>query len=219
MFRYQQISPPQEAVTLPNNFVSAYHAITTDLGLPLPWPRPSSLHPAHANDPILVWGSSSSVGQFALRILRHWGYENILATASNQHHEMLKSFGARQVFDYRDSNVTSQILESANGEVSFVLDCIGSKYGSVAHIAKIAKKGNKVAIMLPVIIKDPSETEAPEYSMDVASSADWAEGINARGFRTDPFSRRDNAYPPSFTVLEHLLKGSSPVRDYADITC
>jgi hypothetical protein len=44
----------EEAVTIPNNFVSAWHAITTDLGLPLPWPQYSSLEPQYANDAILI---------------------------------------------------------------------------------------------------------------------------------------------------------------------
>jgi len=88
------------------------------------------------------------------------------------------------VFDYRERDVVEQILEAANGNVPFVLDCIGSKYGSLAPIAKIAKKGAKVAILLPVIVKDASEAEAPEYAMDVESSALWAEGVDARGVRT-----------------------------------
>lgn len=50
----------QEAVTLPNNFVTAYHTFVTDLGLTLPWPKPTDYTPKHAEDPILIWGGSSS---------------------------------------------------------------------------------------------------------------------------------------------------------------
>lgn len=134
---------------------------------------------------ILIWGGSSSVGQYALQILRHWGYTNLLATASKQHHELLKSYGARAVFDYRSPTVVEDIL-SAAGEagVPLVLDCIVSKEGSLKPIAKIAKKGSTIAALLPVIIRDASDTEAPIYSMEVKDEADWAEGVDARGVRT-----------------------------------
>jgi NADPH:quinone reductase-like Zn-dependent oxidoreductase len=173
----------QEAVTLPNNVVTVFHAVTTDLGLPLPWPKPESKLD-RARDAILIWGGSSSVGQYALQILRHWGYENLLATASKQHHELLKSFGARQVFDYRDIDVTNKILQATGENIPFILDCIGSKHGSLAPLAQIAKKNAKVAVLLPVILKDASETDAPEYAMDVSTSANWAQGVDARGVRT-----------------------------------
>jgi threonine dehydrogenase-like Zn-dependent dehydrogenase len=132
----------------------------------------------------LIWGGSSSVGQYALQILRHWGYKNLLATASKPHHELLKSFGARAVFDYRDPDVVKQIVDAASGNVRFVLDCIGSKFGSLQPIAKIARKGARVAVLLPVIVRDASDAEAPVYSMDVESEAEWAEGVETRGVRT-----------------------------------
>lgn len=156
--------------------------MTTDLGLPLPWPVPTTA-PPHAQDAILIWGGSSSVGQYALQILRHWGYRKLIATGSPKNHELIKSLGASQVFDYRDPNVDKLILD-AFGTIPFILDCIGSKDGSVAPIAKIAKKGSKVAILLPVIVKAASETEEPEFEMDVSKSATWADGVDARGVRT-----------------------------------
>lgn len=166
---------------IPN--IQVFHAVTADLRLPLPWPVPQTA-PPRAEDAILIWGGSSSVGQYALQILRHWGYKNLLATASKRHHELLKSYGARAVFDYRDSDVASSILESAGGNVPLILDCIGSKFGSLAPIAKIARKGATVAILLPVIVRDATDEEAPIYSMDVAKEADWAEGVDVRGVRT-----------------------------------
>jgi NADPH:quinone reductase-like Zn-dependent oxidoreductase len=54
----------QEAVTLPNNFVTVFHAVTADLGLELPdYPKPDDYVPKQAEAVILVWGGSSSVGQ------------------------------------------------------------------------------------------------------------------------------------------------------------
>ncbi|TVY75771.1 Deshydrogenase mlcG, partial [Lachnellula suecica] len=175
---------PQEAVTLPNNFVTVFHALTADLSLPLPWPRPSTA-PEHADTPILIWGGASSVGQFALQILRYYGYTSLLATASPKHHSFLKSLGAREVFDYREDDTPARILAAAgeNG-IPFILDCIGSQHGSLLPLSKIAAAGSKLAVLLPVIVKDASEAEAPEYAMDVGASAPWADGVDARGVQT-----------------------------------
>jgi NADPH:quinone reductase-like Zn-dependent oxidoreductase len=172
-----------EAITLGNNFVTVFHAVTTDLHLPLPWPVPTTA-PPRANDAILVWGGSSSVGQYALQILRHWGYTNLLATSSLPHHSRLKSYGAKYVFDYKSPSVVEEILDAAGGRVRLVLDCIGSKEGSLKPIAKIAKNGDTVAVLLPVIVKDASDTDAPVYSMVVDTEAEWEEGVDARGVRT-----------------------------------
>ena len=178
----------QEAVTLPNNFVTAYHTTVTDLGLSLPWPKPADFTPHHAEDPILIWGGSSSVGQYELQVLKYFGYHNLLTTASPKHHDLLKSYGATQVFDYNDPDVTKSILASGRGTteptIPFILDCIGSQNGSVRPLASIAQAGAKVAILLPVILRDASETQAPEYTFDVKSSAQWAKGVETIGVRT-----------------------------------
>jgi len=68
--------------------------------------------------------------------------------------------------------------------VPFILDCIGSQSGSLAPLAKIAGEGSRVAVLLPVIVRDATETEAPEYAMDVRASAAWKEGVDTRGVRT-----------------------------------
>ncbi|KAM3085146.1 hypothetical protein ACMFMG_003575 [Clarireedia jacksonii] len=176
----------QQAVTIPTNLVTVFHTVTADLGLELPWPRPSEPKPAHGDDFILVWGASSSVGQYAIQVLRHWGYKNIIATSSKAHHAFLKELGAAWTFDYRDSAVTENILRasSKNGKPSipFIFDCIGSQNGSLAPIAKVAHRGTRVAVLLPVIVKDATDDEAPD--MDVGAAAPWAEGVETSGVRT-----------------------------------
>ena len=201
---------PEAAVTLPNNFVTAYHTIVTDLQLPLPWPRPDDHQPEHADSPIVIWGCSSSVGQYAVQVLKYFGYRNLLTTASEKHHDLLKFFGATRCFDYRNPNVTKLILDSipntkdGKAKVPFILDCIGSKDGSVAPVAQIAEKGTKVAILLPVIIRDATENgPAPEYTFDVQSSADWADEVEVVGVRTHFYA--DNRFH-----AEHLQPSIMP---------
>ena len=179
-----------EAVTLPNNLVTVFHAVTTDLELALPWPVPASYQPPHADDPILIWGGASSVGQYALQVLKHWGYRNLLATASPRHHAALRELGATHVFDYRDSGAVEAIVGAASTgktktpAVPFILDCIGSKDGSLAPITKIAQEGAKVAVLLPVIVVDATDDTTPVYALEAEKEASWAKGVTVRGVRT-----------------------------------
>jgi NADPH:quinone reductase-like Zn-dependent oxidoreductase len=174
-----------EAVTLPNNFVTVFHTLTEDLGIETPWPKPDGYTPKDADKAILIWGGSSSVGQFAIQILRYYGYNNILVTASRKHHERLRSLGAREVLDYNDQDIVPSIIQTAGTSgLPFVFDCIGSKKGSIDPISQVARRGTKVAILLPVILRDSTEDQDPEYEKDVEKAANWQEGVDVRGVRT-----------------------------------
>lgn len=157
----------------------------------LPWPKPDDYVPPSSNDAILIWGGSSSVGQFALQILKYYGYRNLITTASAKHHDLLKSYGATKTFDYREPEVVEQITTAVSNSdpteqpaIPFVLDCIGSLSGSVEPLSKVAKRGTKVAILLPIIVKDSSDAEMPEYAMDVETVVGWEDGVDAKGVRT-----------------------------------
>jgi len=180
----------KEAVTLPNNFVTAWHTFTKDFGFDLPWPKPDNYVPEEAERWILVWGGGSSAGQYGLQILKWYGYKNVMATASKRHHEKLQRYGAAKCFDYREAGVVEAILGSVSAQygastgISYIYDCIGSLEGSLRPVARIAKSGAKVAILLPVIVKDAAEGVKPEYEMNVEHVADWQDGVHVAGVRT-----------------------------------
>lgn len=173
------------ASTIGDPFVTAWHTITTNLGLSLPYPRPNDYTPPSSQAPILIWGGSGASGRFAIQILAHYGYTNVFATASKRHHASIEQLGARKVFDYNDPSVVDSILEAAGAPgVPLILDAIGSLQGSVRPIAKIAKRGAKVAILLPVVVDHGTEESAPNFEMDVGKVVDWSEGVEATGVRT-----------------------------------
>lgn len=191
--------PLSAAATVPSNFVTAVHTITKDLGLALPWPIVTSEEEKEGKGsavvgdkkeqqkdaPVLVWGAASSVGQYAVQVLRAWGYGNVLAVASARHHEALLGLGARACFDYREEGVVERILER-EARIPYIIDCIGSAEGSLAPVSRIAGSGARVAVMLPVITTHASATRAPEYEMDVGKVlvGQWREGVEVRGVRT-----------------------------------
>ncbi|AEO65376.1 74356576-25a1-48f3-b82a-830294899844 [Thermothielavioides terrestris] len=191
-----------EAVGVPTNLVTAFHAITADLGLELPWPVPQGWTPPRADELVLVWGAASSVGMYVLQVLRHWGYRNVLAVASGKHHDSLKALGAKECFDYRNAGVVDEILgyvERVKGRVAngpklpSIVDCIGSKEGTLRPLTKIAEPGSNVAVMLPVINVHASEDQVPEYEMDVSKvlPGEWREGVDVKGTRTHFYARNE----------------------------
>lgn len=189
---------PAAAVTIPVNLVTVFHTVTHDLGLELPWPVPTTPEwkdSTALRQPILIWGAGSSVGIFAVQVLRHWGYTSILAVASGKHHQYLTSLGASAVFDYTKPNVTSEIRDhaatitstgSSSAKIPYIIDCIGSIDGTLKPLTQIAEPGSRVAVMLPVILKDATVEDEPEYEMDVAKvlPGQWADGVELRGVRT-----------------------------------
>ncbi|TLS27444.1 hypothetical protein PpBr36_04104 [Pyricularia pennisetigena] len=181
----------EQVATVPENLITAFNTIGFDLGLPTPWPKPEGYVPPRAAEPILVWGAASSVGQFTVELLKFYGYRHVLATASPVHHEYLRELGATECFDYRDPEITKLLMEAgrrirgdAKPTIPMIVDCIGSVSGTLEHISKVAEKGSTVAVMIPVILKMPTQTQAPEYSMEVHGHNKWNDGVSLRGVRT-----------------------------------
>lgn len=117
-----------------------------------------------------------------MQILKYWGYSNIIATASPKHHDKIKAYGATQVFDYRDSRVVESIREYIEASTPStplrVFDCVDSKTGSVLLISKIAtQSGTIVAAVLPVVVSNASSPDQLQISGDLASAAEWAQGV------------------------------------------
>ncbi|KAI1318406.1 GroES-like protein [Xylariaceae sp. FL0255] len=191
----------EQAVTIPENLVTAFNTISADLHLPTPWPKPDGYKPPRANDRILIWGAASSVGQLTIQTLKYYGYEHIVGTASPRHHGYLKQkIGATEVYDYRDPKVIDELLASArrNGQKGgeepaypLIVDCIGSQAGSLTPLSKVAQKDGVVAVMLPVILTYSTDDTVPQYSMDAGASVEWAPGVRVAGVRTHFYAKNE----------------------------
>ncbi|KAE8372630.1 hypothetical protein BDV26DRAFT_297690 [Aspergillus bertholletiae] len=168
----------ESAVTVPVNLVTAFHAITHSLGLDLPWPLPSHYVPEKADVPILVWGAAGSVGNYAIQLLRLWGYRNVLGVARKKHHLDLGRLGCRQLFDHTEISVTEQISAAAE-HIPYILDCIGHVDGTLRPLSRIAGAGSILAIVVPIIIRHATSDEAPQLSLDPSTIlvGEWVGGI------------------------------------------
>ena len=183
------------AVTVNVNLVTVFHTAKADLDIALPWPKPDHWTPDNADRPILIWGASSSVGIYAVQVFRHWGYKNLVAVSSGRHHAYLTDLGATTCFDYTAPDVVSKIKAHLGDAVPQILDCIGSVHGTLEPLSQIAPSGSRVAVMLPVIVRDATDDVEPLYEMDAANclQGKWASGVEVRGVRTH-FYLQDEDY-------------------------
>ncbi|KAK4649177.1 uncharacterized protein QC761_116670 [Podospora bellae-mahoneyi] len=183
----------REAVTVPANLVTAFHCLSADLGIRLPWPKPRGFKGGEGKK-VLVWGGGSSVGLYVIQVLKYWGYDHVIAVASGKHHGELRRLGARVCFDYRSSGVVGEIgryLDREGGQgagprIPYFVDCIGSRDGTLKPLSKIAERGSKVAVMLPVIEVPAAEGRRPVFAADEkhVEGVVWQEGVEVMGVRT-----------------------------------
>lgn len=175
----------QAAAAVPSSSVTAVHTARSELGLDLPWPIPANWQPSESKTPILLWGASGSVGTYMLQVLRHWGYTRLLAVASARNHDKLREFGASVCFDYADEDVCEQII-AAEPNIPYIVDCIGSMDKTLRPLTKIARRGAKVAVMMPVIVRDATVDQEPLYAMSAKEchEGEWNDGVELIDVRT-----------------------------------
>jgi NADPH:quinone reductase-like Zn-dependent oxidoreductase len=94
--------------------------------IPVPPPQSASGAAAASSVPILISGGASSVGLYTIQIAKHSGLY-VIATASERNFDLVRSFGADVVVDYRDpAKAAKQIREAAPGPIEHALDCVST---------------------------------------------------------------------------------------------
>jgi NADPH:quinone reductase-like Zn-dependent oxidoreductase len=116
-----------EATTLGAAILTAAVGLYQELQLPMP-PAPSS------DIPILIWSGASisltyfpliktSVGMLAIQVATLSGLQ-VITTASPRNHDLLKSFGAQHLLDYRSPTVVEDIFRLTGCRLEYIYDCI-----------------------------------------------------------------------------------------------
>lgn len=143
-----------DAAVLPLALATAAEALYEPqyLGLPLP-----SMDPAPAGKILLIWGAASAVGLAAVQLAVASGV-SVIATASRGNMELVKSLGAREVFDYRSPSVVQDIVAaivSAEEEFVGAIDPISvpDSLEKVKEVLIQAGGGRKICVTLPVDAK------------------------------------------------------------------
>lgn len=108
-----------------------------------------------------------------------------MATASPRHHDLVKSYGAKAVVDYRDPEVV-EILKRVLGvgkmsQKVVAFECVASKNGSLVPISKVVTEpGSIVAAVLPIVVSAPtlqSPDTALQLEANVTEALKWSDGV------------------------------------------
>ncbi|CZT13653.1 hypothetical protein WAI453_003038 [Rhynchosporium graminicola] len=114
---------------------TAGHAIIA-AGLPLPDV------PAEKPFTVLVWGGATSTGTIAIQLLKLANLTPI-ATCSPKNFDLVESYGAAEVFDYKDPEVAGKIRTYTGNRLAYALDCVSTVPTTKACYAAIGRAGGK----------------------------------------------------------------------------
>lgn len=154
----------EDATTYGVSAVTAILALNVHLGLPLPFlepeagTKPGQLVQAPT---VFVYAGSTCAGLFTVQLAKLAGL-TVVTTASPHSFDLVKSYGADRVFDYRSATAVNDIT-AAFPDITYAVDCF-SKGGSAAFCAKLLQsKGGKVVTLL-----DQGKSKTPGVEYDTA---------------------------------------------------
>ncbi|KAH8590065.1 putative ToxD-like zinc binding oxidoreductase [Bisporella sp. PMI_857] len=122
---------------------TAMLALNTHLGVPFPDNAATVASPTPS---ILIYSGSTTVGIAAIQWAKAAGYR-VVTTASPHSFDLVKSYGADAVFNYRSPTAVKDIT-SEFPNIALALDCISE--GPSTHFCAevLAKEGGKVVTLL-----------------------------------------------------------------------
>ncbi|VDB83121.1 unnamed protein product [Peniophora sp. CBMAI 1063] len=101
----------------------------------------------YSGQPIVVFGGSSSVGQFVLQLAKLSGFSPIITTASAHNTAYCKLAGATHVIDYRAVPYTElgrAVADITNEPVEVVYDAVSTPDSQPAALALLAPGGGMI---------------------------------------------------------------------------
>jgi NADPH:quinone reductase-like Zn-dependent oxidoreductase len=133
----------EDAATLGVGISTVGQGLYQSLGLPLP--------PAKVQEPtnVLIYGASTATGTLAVQYAKLSGAK-VFATASPHNFDLVKSLGADEVFDYKDSECGAKIRKATDDNLKYVFDTISEGPSPAICAAALSSKGGKYSPLLPV---------------------------------------------------------------------
>ncbi|KAJ5630733.1 uncharacterized protein N7484_010833 [Penicillium longicatenatum] len=132
----------EEAATFGVSAVTAMLALNTRLGVP--W-ADGGEDIGRSTTPILIYSGSTSAGLYAIQLAKLAGL-TVVATASPHSHDLVKEYGADDVFDYRSPTAVEEIIR-AYPTIDRAMDCF-SEGGSTAFCADVVRKNRGWVVTL-----------------------------------------------------------------------
>lgn len=137
-FRVPESMSSEAAATIPLALTTAWLAMFSPYSLGMDRSKRDGIQ-------MLIWGGSSSVGQFAIQIARHFGFK-FATTCTNA--AVARESGAVSIFNYRGPTVVEDIKKSLPN-ITYVLDCIGTETSSVQASKTVCEAGGVLCTVRP----------------------------------------------------------------------
>ncbi|KAL1966327.1 hypothetical protein VTN77DRAFT_4680 [Rasamsonia byssochlamydoides] len=119
----------------------------------------------------LVNGGATATGTMAIQILRHCGVTPI-ATCSPKNFDLVKSYGAEQVFDYHSTTCADEIRKYTRNSLKYALDAITTPATMLLCCSALGRTGGKyTALELP--------PQIPGLRQSI--KIDWVMGVTVFG--------------------------------------
>lgn len=153
----------EEATTYGMSAITAMLAL--NIHLDIPWVDAGSKWPETQPTArtILIYSGATSAGLFAIQLAKAAGY-TVVATASPRSFDLVRSYGADKVFDYRSSTSVAEIIREFP-DITIALDCF-SEGNSTEFCAKVIQnRGGKVVTLLD---RGKSKVQGVNYELIMA---------------------------------------------------
>ncbi|KAE8143716.1 hypothetical protein BDV38DRAFT_231971 [Aspergillus pseudotamarii] len=140
----------EEAATVPLAAMTSAIGLFQELNLPLPW------NPATESLPLVVYGGSSAVGAFAIKLARLSNIHPIIAVAgkgASYVETLIDRSKGDTIIDYRegDEAVRKNIKSAADGlPIHYAYDAVSEK-GSYHNLGAVLTAPAKITVVLPGI--------------------------------------------------------------------
>ena len=183
----------EEAATFGVGITTVGQGLYQKLGLA--WPN----EPVKDSPPVLIYGGSSATGVLGIQFAKLSGYK-VITTSSKHNFDLVKSFGADEVFDYTDPECGSKIREYTNDNLKMAWDTIAVESSAKICAGALSSSGGTYGCLL--------QLEFPRKDVDTF----WTLGYTAMGEafsygpRKFPASESDFKFAQKFwSVAEKLL--------------
>ncbi|KAJ5936580.1 hypothetical protein N7466_003030 [Penicillium verhagenii] len=137
-FRVPSNTPSDQASTVPLAATTAWLALFSKGCLNIDRSEQTS---------VLVWGGSSSVGLYTIQLASICGLD-VITTCSPRNADLVRSCGAKHVFDYRDSEVIKKIISVAP-DLQYIFDTIGDETSSALASQVFGQRNGNLCTVRP----------------------------------------------------------------------
>ncbi|OQE19827.1 hypothetical protein PENSTE_c014G00107 [Penicillium steckii] len=135
----------EEATTFGVSAITAMLALNTRLDVPWVDGNEDQGQQGRRDTPILIYSGATAAGIYSIQLAKLAGLK-VVATASPRSFDLVKSYGADEVFDYRETETIEKIVQ-AYPNLDRAMDCF-SEGNSTEFCAKCVQKNKGKVVTL-----------------------------------------------------------------------